>query len=716
MKFIFSLIALFLPLTIFSAEPSIWTVGSRADVLKGDSRGVSIDANGSITLAPKLAEIYKTEQPYIWSSIIDPNGNVFLGTGSDGRIFKVSPSGTGALFADLTELNVSALALGKGGEIFAATSPDGKVYKLDASGKSEVFFEPKEKYIWSLAVMADGSLAVGTGEGGKIYRVRTAGSTPETSLLFDTSETHIISLATDTKGNLYAGTDSNGLVMRFGSDGKPFGLLDSPLREIHELTVGPDGSVYALALGESASVATPPTAPAPTATPESKTVSSDKPNPMAPPAPEKSRYDLTGAKSAVYRILPDGGSDIIWASTTVTGFSIYAHQTGNGVLLGTSDKGRIYNITNTGRETLVLQSDTNQISTIKSQGTNLYATSSNQGRLFRIGTDTVAEGSYESAVFDAKASATWGRIWWQSAGNVQIQTRSGNTEKADETWSSWAAISGDARSGQIASPKARYLQWRAVLRSGGNAILNEVSVAFVPRNIAPEILSITVLPTNVGLVANPPMQVDPNIQLSGLDPAVFGVPNQVVAPRRVYLRGARSFQWIAEDRNADKLVFDVYYKEANEANYKLLRENITENFFSLDGQSVADGRYTVRIVAKDLPDNPGSASLSGERTSEPFDIDNTQPTVAASGAPLLTANGARVIFVASDANGYLSRADFSVNGGEWHTVYADDGISDGPNERYTVEFPAATAGEYVVTLRVFDSQGNAGSARVVVKR
>jgi WD40 repeat protein len=320
MKFIFFLIALVIPVNTLASEPSIWTVGSRADVLKGDSRGVSIDANGSITLAPRLSEIYKTEQPYIWSTVIDPSGNIFLGTGSDGRVYKVAPNGTGSLFSDLAELNVSALAVGRAGELFAATSPDGKVYKLDASGKSEVYFEPKEKYIWSLAVMADGSLAVGTGEGGKIYRVRSAGAAVDASLLFDTSETHIISLATDSSGNLYAGTDSNGLVMRFGADGKPFGLLDSPLREIHELAVGPDGSVYVLALGESASVATPSTAPAPTATPEVKTVSADRPNPMAPPTPEKSRYDLTGAKSAVYRILPNGGNDIIWASTTVTGF------------------------------------------------------------------------------------------------------------------------------------------------------------------------------------------------------------------------------------------------------------------------------------------------------------------------------------------------------------------------------------------------------------
>lgn len=703
--------------TIFASEPSIWTVGSRADVLKGDSHGVSIDSNGSITLAPKITELYKTEEPYIWSSVIDSSGNVFLGTGSDGRIYKVGANGSGSMFADLAELNVSALALGKAGEIFAATSPDGKVYKLDSSGKSEIYFDPKEKYIWALAVMSNGTLAVGTGEGGKIFRVRAAGSTPEAALLFDTSETHIISLATDSKGNLYAGTDSNGVVMRFGPDGKPFGLLDSPLREIHELAVGADGSVYALALGESASVSTPTTTPpSPSSTPESKTVSSDKPNPMAPPTPEKSRYDLTGAKSAVYRILPDGGSDIIWASTTITGFSLYAHQTGNGVLLGTSDKGRIYNITNAGRETLVLQSDTNQISTIRSQGSNLYATSSNQGRLFRIGPDSVAEGTYESAVFDAKASATWGRIWWQSTGNVQIQTRSGNTEKADESWSAWSAVASESRSGQVSSPKARYLQWKATLRTGGSSVLNEVSVAFVPRNIAPEVLSIAVLPTNVGLVANPPMQVDPNIELSGLDPATFGVPNAAVPPRRVYLRGARSFQWIAEDRNSDKLVYDVLYKEAGEANYKKLREDITENFFSLDGQSLSDGRYTIRIVAKDNPGNPVSTSLTGERTSEPFDIDNTQPMVTSGDSIVLNASGARIIFNALDKSSYLTRAEYSINGGEWVPVYSDDGISDGPAERYTVEAPITAPGEYSVTLRVFDSQGNAGNARVVLKR
>ncbi len=688
-----------------AAQPSVWMVGTRADVLKGEARGVSIASDGSITLAPRFDEIFKTETPYIWSSAGDDAGNIYLGTGGDGRVFKFAKAGSGALLVDLGELNVTALAVGRSGEIFAATSPDGKVYRIDAAGKAEAYFDPKEKYIWSLETMSDGSLVVGTGDNGRVYRVRSAGSAPETSVLFDTSETHIISLAADSKGTLYAGTDSNGLVLKFGPDGKPFALLDSPLREIHGIAVAPDDSLYVLALGESASVAAPAASPAP----EGKTVSAGKPA-TAESAP-KSRYDLTGAKSAVYHILSDGSVDLLWSSQTVTGFSIFAQPSG-GVLLGTSDKGRIYSITNDGRETLLLQSGAGQISTIRSVGSDIYATSSNQGRLYKLSSDTMAEGSYESAVLDAKTTSTWGRIWWNSSGRVQIQTRSGNTEKPDETWSAWSSISGDARSGQVSSPRARFLQWRALLSSGSPAAtLRETDVAYLPRNIAPEIRSIQILPTNVGLLPTAATAIDPNIELSGLDPAVFGLASAQPAPRKVYQRGAKSFQWTADDRNDDKLVFDVYYKETSDANYKLLREDVPEDFLTVDGQSLADGRYIVKVVAKDSRSNPAGQSLTGERISEPFDIDNTPPTVTA-----ISSDGSLVVFSATDASSYINNAEYSIDGGEWHTVYADDGIADSPNEKFTVKLPSMPAGEYAVTLRVFDASGNTGNARMVVKR
>jgi sugar lactone lactonase YvrE len=708
--------------TIFASEPKIWTIDTRAEILKGEAKGVSIDENGTVTLAPKLTEVFKTEQSYIWSSAIDAAGNVYLGTGSDGRIYKVDATGKGSLFYDSTELNVSALAVGKSGELYAGTSPDGKVYRIDASGNATVFFEPKEKYIWSLEVLPDGSLAVGTGENGKIYRVKTAGALPATSLFSDTSETHITSLASDKQGNLYAGTDSGGLVLRFAPDGKAFALLDSTLREIHDLAVGADGSVYALALSET--ITAPKTEPTTTTVPtDTMQVQSEQ--------PPKSRYDLSTAKSAVYRIFPDGGSDIIWNSSTVAAFSIYAHQTGSGVLIGTSDKGRIYNASNDGRETLVLQSNEGQISTVFTNGQSLFATSSNQGKLYRFGSDNVTEGIYESSVLDAKASADWGRIWWRASGNVTIQTRSGNTEKPNETWSDWSVGYLDQKGAQVASPKTRFLQWRAVLNGeplpkGTNfgtglstnvrITLNEVNVSYLPRNIAPEILSIQVLPTNVGLQANPPMQIDPNIENSGLDLSAFGLQNPAIPPRRIYQRGARSLLWTAEDRNGDRLEYNIYYREVSETNFKLLRENLREAFFTIDGSALADGRYIFKIAAKDSLSNPIAQALSGERTTEPVDIDNTPPTVSAVGTPTVSGDKTRVVFDASDAASFLTKAEISVDGSEWQAVYSDDGISDGGRERYTLDIPINSAGEHTITLRVFDVNGNVGSARVSVRK
>jgi len=717
MKNLLALLTLLFTFTFstFAGEPSIWSINSRDDVIKGDSKGVSIESSGAIKLSPKLIEMFKTEQSYIWSSAIDSSENIYLGTGGDGKIFKVDSAGNGKLLYDTAEINVSAIALGKDGSVYAGTSPDGKVYKILSNGNATVYFEPKEKYIWSLAVLSDGSLAVGTGENGKIYKVTSANSKPESSILYDTSETHIISLASDKGGNLYAGTDSEGFVLRFSPDGKPFGMLDSALREIHEIVVGVDGSVYVLALSESAATKDKKVEVKET---KNKTVSIKKKTGIIPPLiPQKSRYDLTTAKSAVYRILPNGGYDIIWKSDEITAFSIYAHLTGNGVLIGTSDKGRIYSVRNSGEVKLALQTGEEQISTIFTSGTKLFATSSNQGKLFNFGGGSVAEGSFESPVLDAESVALWGRIWWRSQGDVQIETRSGNTAVPNETWAAWSRGQGAGNSAKIASPQAQFFQWRAILKnSATEAVLNEVRVSFLPRNIPPEVLSIEVLPSNVGLAPNPPVPVDPNIEALGLDPADFGMVIPPPIPRKVFRSGAKSLNWKAEDRNGDSLKYDIYYRDVRDPKFRLLRENLDAPFFTLDGLALTDGRYIFKVVANDSPSNPAGNVLSGERISEPFDIDNTAPVVTAIGSPQINGDNVRVVFEATESSSYIKRAEYTIDGAKWKKIYADDGISDGPQERYSVQLNLKNAGEYSVTLRVFDSNGNAGTARSVIKK
>lgn len=711
---------------VFAGQPIIWQTGSRAELLKGESHGVSITDTGVLMLAPQFKQLFNTEQPYIWSTTVDSQGNVYLGTGHDGRIYRMGADGRGAMLYDAAELDVTALAIGRDGVLYAGTSPDGKVYRITADGKAEVYFSPPDKYIWALALLPDGSLAVGTGDNGKLYRVRAAGAKPDASLLINTNQTHVMSLAVTAQGDLIAGTDPGGLVLRISPDGKAFGLFDAQLREIHALAPAADGSIYVLALGEAASTTRPQTPATPTPSSDSSVpvtsvtiTAMDEVSAALQQAQGsgRSRNDTSNARSAVFRILPDGGTDTIWSSASVTAFAIAPALRAGSVLIGTADKGRIYSVTNDGRDTLLLQSSEGQISAFIVRAGEVLAASSNQGKLFRFGNDVVSEGSYESPVRDARLIASWGRIWWRGEGTVELQTRSGNGERPDATWSDWSPVYRDPAGNQISSPRARFVQWRTTLRStaGAASWMEDVSVAYMQRNVAPEVLSITTLPIGVGLQSMPQAPADPNIESSGLDPALFGVVAQI-PPRRLYQRGARSIQWQAEDRNGDALEYSVYYRALSEKTFRLLKDKLRDNFLTIDGATLADGRYVIKIVASDAPDNPPGKALSGERLSEPLDIDNTPPVVRVVGQPQISQNMIRLIFDVEDATGRVKRADVSVDGSPWSPTFPDDGIADNARERYTIDLPLAASGEQTVSLRAFDSSGNVGSVSFTVRR
>jgi hypothetical protein len=714
------LLIVFCAATAFAGDPIVWDIGSRAELLKGEARGISINDTGVITLAPEATQVFNTEQPYVWSTAIDPGGNVYLGTGHDGKLFRVGADGKGSLLFKASELDVTALAIAKDGSIFAATSPDGKVYRVTAEGKSEVYFDPEDKYIWSLAILGDASLAVGTGDNGKLYRVRTAGAKPADALLIDTNQTHVMSLAVNARGDLIAGTDPGGLVLRVSSDGKAFALYDAPLREIHALAAAPDGSIYALGLGDSAAT-TKATAAAEAASAAAVVVTTTEESTAAqaaPPTPARSRNDLSSARSAVFHILPDGGTDIVWSSTTVTGFAVMANK--GGVLIGTSDKGRIYSVTDSGRDTLLLQTSEGQISSLRARGPDVFAASSNQGKLIRFGATKVKNGTYESPVRDARLHASWGKIWWRGAGPIELQSRSGNSERPDMTWSDWSPSYTDATGAQVSSPRARFIQWRAILKSSStanreDATLDDVSLAYLPRNVAPEVVAITVLPPGIALQQQIQMPIDPNIEAAGLDASMFGFVTQV-APRRVFQRGARSLQWQAEDRNGDTLEYAVYYRALNESNFRLLKEHIRDTFYTVDGASLADGQYVFRVVASDDLDNPSLLALSGDRISEPADIDNTPPVIRSAGQVQLAGDRVHAVFDIQDTTGRIKRADLSIDGSPWREVFPDDGIADGGKERYSLDLIVVGPGEHTISLRAFDNSNNVGNLSLTFRR
>ena len=228
-----------------ASSPKFFQAATQADFLKGDVENLSIDNRGQLVLGPVTELVYETSAPFLWAMLAMPDGSLFVGTGNEGKVFKIDAQGKGSLFFDSAELEVHALAPAPNGGLYVGTSPDGKIYKVDRNGSATEFFDPDDKYIWALAVDAKGNVYAGTGEKGVIYKITPDG---KGTVFYKTNTTHATALAFDKAGNLLVGTGSPGKVLRIDPDGKPFVLLDSPFQEIRALRFDDKGMLYVAAL------------------------------------------------------------------------------------------------------------------------------------------------------------------------------------------------------------------------------------------------------------------------------------------------------------------------------------------------------------------------------------------------------------------------------------------------------------------------------------
>jgi hypothetical protein len=637
---------------------------------------------------------------------------------------------------DAPELDVTALVTDPRGNLYAATSPDGKIYKITPDGQQAIFSDPEDKYIWSLVFdPATSSLYAGTGDKGVIYKIDSAG---KSAVLADTNETNIVSLALDKSGNLIAGTDPAGLVLRVSGNGKLFALFDSPLQEIHSLVSAADGSIFALGVNQQGSSQKALSVGASSSSTLSSegtvTISaSDDQDQVStvPPTPDysgtfnqpSSRRLAEGARSAVFCISPDGGSEVCWRSSDSIGFGMRPLPDGR-VLVGTGSKGRVYEIAADRSYTLLIQSPEDQTSTIIAIGDQLFATSSNLGRLYRIGREAVSEGTYVSPVRDTRFAGHWGVINWRGTGNVELQTRSGNTETTDPTWSDWSAPYRNQSGDQITSPRARFIQWRASLKNSpagvassaqsarskaARATLQSVVVAYLPRNQSPDVSAVSVLPPGIAL-QEMPLSIDPSIASSGLDPQLFGIASNV-PPRRYFQKGARTLSWQASDPNDDSLVYKVLYRTLGDDEWHLLAEDLTQPYYTIDGNRLPDGEYLFKVIASDSPGNPSGLALTDDEATDAVEIDNTPPAVKV-GGPSITGQSAEVTFDVTDATSRIVRGEYSVDGAAWRLIFPVDGIADSAREVFKVSVKFDKPGEHLIAFRCSDSSLNIGSSKV----
>ena len=270
----------------------------------------------------------------------------------------------------------------------------------------------------------------------------------------------------------------------------------------------------------------------------------------------------------------------------------------------------------------------------------------------------------------------------------------------------------------MTSPAARFVQWKATL-TGGSPELDSVDVAYLPKNQEPRIDEIEITPPNYRFPPTP-SSLNPLQQSLSLPPmgkrsgSGLGSTTSVEStPSMQYAKGFIGARWLASDPNGDPLVFTVEIRGTGETEWKLLKDKVTERYLSWDSTAYPDGEYRVRVTASDAPGNPPAEALTARLESSPFWIDNTPPKITA-----LTAARAggklQVKWHAADALNNISKAEYSLDGGEWKVAAPVTHLSDAKELDYALSLDGGP-GEHTIAVRVEDEYGNQAVEKAVVK-
>jgi hypothetical protein len=732
---------------LFAEGTRTWEQSNYQDFLKGTAHGIAISSDGFLQLAPAFTLVASTPSSAIWATATGPQGEIYAATGAPARVYRIVSGGKPVAVFQPQELQVQALVVGKDGAIYAATNPDGKVYKIepgatasagtdgrdagrpkakqvettkqddrgkaDTDGsvngwKSSVFFDPGTKYIWSLALDETGNLYVATGDHGQIFRVSPKG---DHSLFFKSDEPHIRVLAFDAKGNVIAGSDGSGLIYRITPKGDGFVLYSAPKREITSLAIDKAGNIYAAAAGEkrggggpsSITVAIPPAAPK---VPEAGAPSTPTAN-ATPPAETAVTLNSSNASipggSGIYKIAPDGSPSLMWNSREDLVYALAFDSQGH-LLAGTGNRGDIFEVSGREDYTELVKAEAGQVTAFaKAPNGALYASTSNLGKIFLLSSAPDAEGSYESDVFDSQVFSKWGRAQFRGKGNVELFARSGNVDNPDRNWSTWTRVDLQ-KNAEITVPPARFVQWKAILHPGNPAPrLDSVTVNYLQKNVAPEFDDVTVTPG---------VHYQPAPRPAGLQASQRFDPQ----PNPIHDSDSIGVKWTSRDQNDDQMLYSVYYRGEGQTRWLLLKDNLSERFYSFDASLLPDGAYTIKVVASDSPSHSPGEALSSERESDRFEVDTTPPQIQDLKASV-QGEKIRVQFRAADTFSTVKRAEYSVDAGEWHFVEPVGQLSDAKTEDYdfSLPVPADQSGqEHVVVVRAYDKYDNMNSAKTVV--
>lgn len=681
-----TLISLALAGAAAATETQWWTSDSPADYAKAESRGVVVGADG--VLAPGPAAVVATADSLraIWAIAPLADGSVAI-AGDRGRIDRWTASGGVKPWVRLGGGQVLCLAR-DGDGLLAGTAPGGRVYRVSAKGDTSLLASTGERYVWALAGAGRGAVWAATGTRGRLLRIEGG----KAKVVFDSDESNLVSLVPDGRGGADFGGDSQGRVYHLSAEGAVTTLYDAAEDEIRALARGADGALWAAALTLSA-------------------VSTESGDEEDRPAP--ARGPVSGGRATLYRIAPDSATVAWWTSPQPLVHALLASPA--GPLVATGNRAGVFRIERQNGASQLLAPPQAQVTALAADADGVvWAATSNPATLWKLGPGPARDGELLSAPLDARRFARFGRLRWSGRGPARFSTRSGNSDAPDTTWSRWQPVDAGEDGGRVASPAARYLQWKVALGAAESRV-SEVAIAWREPNLAPRLEEVVVAPQGQGFREGELGARTESVTqtLNGGQKIEYSATMSANKPIRelpMWARGLRSLSWRASDPNGDPLQFRVEVRREDGGEWVEIGKGLEAAMFTWNTTSLPDGRYRLRVTASDAAANPIGEERTGEITSEPFGVDNTAPAI-----PELTGDGARIRGRAEDASGPVVRLEVAVDDGDWRAIAPEGGIGDARSAGFAVTLPELKAGEHLVSVRAIDLAGNSVTKAIHVK-
>jgi hypothetical protein len=663
-----------LALCLFSPPASavgtrVFQLDSLDDLKGGDLSGVAVDSNGTVRAGLRLGAIPIRDANSVWSSVVLPDKSVLLGTGNDGKVYKVH-GGQVSLVATTGELAVSSLALAWNGAVVAGTFPEGKLFRIDPNGKggqaTQLASLDGAEDVWGLAFDSKNkALYAATGPEGKLFRVDSGG---RAQVHFDSDEPHLVSVAVDENGTVYTGSNGKGLPYRVTGPGRATVLYDFDADDVKAIAVAPrskGGAIYAIA-NDYPDAFQPP-----------------KRNKSGPPAPQSTKPTHPG-KGQLMRFGADGVAEELLDDDDTHYVSLALGDDG-APYVGTGAEGRVYTVDDNHVARLVADTDARQVGALVTSGPVRFVATSDPVEFHEVKGEGGADAVWTSKVLDAGLRASFGRVSWRSDGAVEVATRSGNTLVPDATWSAW---SNDlAQPGDVTSPAARYVQIRARFRRDPKAILREVTLAFLTDNARAVVTSVD---------ASPKGQTRPSLK-TGIA-ASGGEPPKATTGIKL--------SWKIDNPDQDDLRYRLSYRPEGQTSWRAILkpgEKLTQKEYDWDTTALPEGTYRVRVEASDELANPPDRVKTHALESKTVLIDNTPPVFRS-----LAMQGRKLTGEIADGLGPIARIEVSVAGSEeWRPIFPSDGVFDEAAEAFSADVSSIVpAGAHVVAVRAYDSAGN----------